>query len=111
VPEVRAIGGRNYRPPAFRSGFPTILEVLSATLPLQDEVRVARDSPVIGLKATTSEEGFGINLTWIQTCLQQFCCPAAGLAFQDCSESENIQHAIGADGNPLESVHGEGDRV
>jgi hypothetical protein len=38
--------------------------------------------------------------------------PSGRLALSlDCSESENIQHAIGADGNPLVSVHAEGDRV
>jgi hypothetical protein len=38
--------------------------------------------------------------------------PSGRLAHSlDCSESENIQHAIGADGNPLVSVHAEGDRV
>src|SRR4029077_10398456 len=31
--------------------------------------------------------------------------------FIDCSESENIQYVIRADGNPLVSVHGEGDRI
>jgi hypothetical protein len=42
---------------------------------------------------------------------QQFWCLAARRPFIDCSESENIQHAIGADSNQLVSVHAEGDRV
>ena len=40
-----------------------------------------------------------------ETVLQLFWCLAARRPFRDCSESENIQHAIGADSNPLVSVH------
>jgi hypothetical protein len=70
----------------------------------------ARDSPIIGASHDFQRDSASI-LTLIQTVLQQFWCLAARRPFIDCSESENIQHAIGADSNQLVSVHAEGDRV
>ena len=72
--------------------------------------RVRRDSPIIGASHDFQRDSASI-LTLIQTVLQQFWCLAARRPFMDCSESENIQHAIGADSNQLVSVHAEGDRV
>jgi hypothetical protein len=71
---------------------------------------LARDSPIIGASHDFQRDSASI-LTLIQTVLQQFWCLAARRPFIDCSESENIQHAIGADSNQLVSVHAEGDRV
>jgi hypothetical protein len=64
-------------------------------------------APFIGLLARVVESTSSRITSFAAVLL-----PSGRLALSlDCSESENIQHAIGADGNPLVSVHAEGDRV
>jgi hypothetical protein len=73
---------------------------------------LARDSHIIGASHDFQRE-FRINFDFDSDCFAAVLLPgvAPGPAIHNCSESENIQHAIGADSNQLVSIHAEGDRV
>jgi hypothetical protein len=76
----------------------------------RNDFRLACESSIIVASHDFQRDSASIS-TLIQIVLQQFWCLAARRPSIDCSESENIQHAISADSNQLVSVHAEGDRV